>query len=173
MLIWFAILSMVLTWMVFQSPALDYRLVALGAAIPVLEVPFGSGPLHALITPTAALALIMVATQRRRLLRRQLLGIPIGMYMHLVLDGAFMNAQVFWWPFMGTKLFDAQTPELSRGLLSGLMELFGVGVAIWAFGRFGLDDPDRRKRFLSSGQLDRSTMGPSSRGPSQRPGGRR
>ena len=35
----------------------------------------------------------------------------------------------------------------------------GIGAAIWAYGRFGLDDPLRRQKFLSTGQLDRSVMG--------------
>jgi hypothetical protein len=85
-LIWFAVMSVVLTWLVFQSPALDYRMVALGAVLPVLEIPFGAGPLHSLLAPTVVLALVMLATRGRRLVRRQWLGLPIGMYLHLVLD---------------------------------------------------------------------------------------
>ncbi|MBS1837602.1 MAG: hypothetical protein JST64_07880, partial [Actinobacteria bacterium] len=49
MLIWFASLSVVVTWAVFQSPQIDYRMVALGSVIPVAEVPFGAGPLHSML----------------------------------------------------------------------------------------------------------------------------
>lgn len=160
MLIWFAALSVVLTWMVFQSPALDYRLVALGAIVPIVEVPFGGGPLHSIAVASIILGVVMVTTQNKRLLRRRLLGIPIGLYLHLVLDGAFTDANTFWWPFMGLAFSPGQAPELARGPLSILMEVIGIGVAVWAYGRFGFDDPGRRKRFLRTGQLDRSVMGP-------------
>ena len=164
MLIWFATLSVVLTWAVFQSPAIDYRLVALGAVLPVVEAPFGAGPLHSLLAPTLVLALVMVATQRRRLVRRRWLGLPIGMYLHLVLDFAFTRTATFWWPFLGFEFSPGSSPEWDRGVLSLLMELVGIGVGVWAYGRFGLDDPARRSRFLRTGQLDRSVMGPSGRG---------
>lgn len=164
MLIWFATLSIVLTWAVFQSPAIDYRLVALGAVLPVVEVPFGAGPLHSLFAPTLVLAVVMLVTQRRRLVRRRWLGLPIGMYLHLVLDLAFTRTQTFWWPFLGLEFSDGPAPELDRGVVSILMELVGIAVGVWAYGRFGLDDPDRRSRFLRTGQLDRAVMGPSGRG---------
>ncbi len=164
MLIWFATLSIVLTWAVFQSPAIDYRLVALGAVLPVVEVPFGAGPLHSLFAPTFVLAVVMLVTQRRRLVRRRWLGLPIGMYLHLVLDLAFTRTQTFWWPFLGLEFSSGPAPELDRGVVSILMELVGIAVGVWAYGRFGLDDPDRRSRFLRTGQLDRAVMGPSGRG---------
>jgi hypothetical protein len=166
--IWFAVLSVVLTWAVFQSPAIDYRLVALGAVLPVAEVPFGPGPLHTLLGPTVVLTAVMLATQRRRLVRRRWLGLPIGMYLHLVLDLAWTDAEVFWWPFLGAPLFDGDAPELGRGVWTLVMELAGVAAAVWAYRRFGLDDADRRRRFLHTGQLDRAVAGPG-RSPGSRP----
>lgn len=157
-------MSVVLTWAVFQSPALDYRLVALGSVIPVAEIAFGAGPLHSLLAPTAVLALTMLLTQKRRLVRRRWLGISIGMYLHLVLDAAFTRSQSFWWPFLGFGFSPGSAPELSRGLVTVGMELVGVGVGLWSYGRFGLDDPRRRQRFLRTGQLDRDIMGETERG---------
>lgn len=159
MLIWFSVLSVVITWAVFQSPALDYRLVALGAVLPVVEAPFGAGPLHSLLAPTLILAVVMLATQRRRLVRRRWLGLPIGMYMHLVLNFAFTRTATFWWPFLGTSFSPGRAPELSRGWWSLLMELCGIAVGVWAYRRFGLQDADRRSQFLRTGQLSRSVMG--------------
>lgn len=158
MFIWFAVLSVVLTWAVFQSPAIDYRLVALGSVLPVLEVPFGAGPLHSLLAPTLVLAIVMAATVRRRLVRRQWLGLPIGMYMHLVLDLAFALTATFWWPFLGWSFTGGPAPELERGVWAVMMEVAGVGVGCWAWRRFGLSDPERRSRFLRTGQLDRSVV---------------
>ncbi len=160
MFIWFAVLSIVITWAVFQSPAIDYRFVALGAVLPVIEVPFHAGPLHSLVAPTAVLGIVMLATMRRRLVRRRWLGLPIGMYLHLVLDGAFTLTETFWWPFLGTSFTAGPAPEIDRGLWSVVMELIGVGVGWWAWRRFGLDDPARRSRFFRTGQLDRAVMGP-------------
>ena len=42
-----------------------------------------------------------MATRGRRLARRQWLGLPIGMYLHLVLDLSWTRSQTFWWPFLG------------------------------------------------------------------------
>ena len=159
MLIWFATLSIVLTWAVFQSPAIDYRLVALGAVLPVVEVPFGAGPLHSLFAPTLVLAVVMLVTQRRRLVRRRWLGLPIGMYLHLVLDLSWTRSETFWWPALGAGFGEGRAFELDRGLWSLAMEVVAVVVGVWAYGRFGLDDADRRRRFLRTGQLDRSVMG--------------
>lgn len=165
MLIWFAALGVVLTWAVFQSPALDYRLVALGAVLPVVEVPFGAGPLHTLAAPTLVLAVVMLVTRGRRLVRRRWLGLPIGMYLHLVLDGAWARTETFWWPVLDRRFSPGPAPEVDRGIWWLLMELVGVAAAVWAYRRFGLDDPGRRRRFVTTGQLDRATTTGRRQGP--------
>ncbi len=156
MIIWFAVLSVVLTWAVFQSPALDYRLVALGSVLPVLEVPWGAGLLHTLLVPTLVLVVVMLATVGRRLVRRRWLGLPIGMYLHLVLDGAWMRTETFWWPVLDRSFTPGAAPEISRGWLSLVLDVVGIAVGVWAWRRFGLEDPERRSRFLRTGQLDRA-----------------
>lgn len=159
MLIWFAVMSVVLTFVVFQSPAIDYRMVALGSLVPLIEVPFGAGALHSLLAPTVVLAVVMLLTRNRRLVRRQWLGLPIGMYLHLVLDLAWTRTEAFWWPLLGLEYTDGAL-ETGRGAWSLVMEVVGVVAAFWAYRRFGLDDHARRERFLRTGQLDRSVMGP-------------
>ena len=159
MLIWFASAAVVFTFVVFRSPAIDYRLVALGAVLPVAEVPFGVGPMHALVTPTVVLVVVMLATRHRRLVRRRWLGLPIGMYLHLVLDAVFNMPETFWWPFLGTSFGADTAPEVSRGWWSVVLEVVGIALAVWAWRRFGLDDAERRSRFVHTGQLDRSVVG--------------
>ncbi len=159
MFIWFAVLSVVVTWAVFQSPAIDYRLVALGSVLPVVEAPFGAGPLHSLLAPTVVLGVVMLLTRHRRLVRRRWLGLPIGMYLHLVLDLAWTRTDTFWWPFLSRSFSPGSSPEVSRGVWSLVMEVAGIAVGVWAYRRFGLDDPDRRSLFLRTGQLDRAHMG--------------
>lgn len=159
MLIWFAVMSVVITFVVFQSPQIDYRLVALGSVLPVLEVPFGAGPAHSLVAPTVLLVVVMLATRGRRLVRRRWLGLPIGWYLHLVLDFAWTGTETFWWPFLGLGLGGADSFELARGWWSLLLDGVAVLVGVWAYRRFGLEDPARRSRFVRTGQLDRSVMG--------------
>lgn len=164
MILWFAGVSFVFVWWVFRSPALDYRLVILGSVLPAGEVVFG-GPrvLHTLLAPVALLTVIMVATQRRRLLRRRWIGLPIGMLMHLVLDGVWARPKVFWWPFLGTSFGSGGLPELSHGLaLTLLLELIGLGCLVWAWRAFDFSDRATRDRFLRTGRLNRVVEQPPS-----------
>jgi hypothetical protein len=153
---WFIGVGWLLVIAVFQSPALDYRLVMVGAVVPLADaVTRGPWVLHTLLASVASLAVVMVATQRRRLVRRRWLGLPIGMFMHLVLDGAWANTDVFWWPAFGTSFGHDRLPELDRGALSVVMELVGVAALVYAWNRFGLREPAARDRFLRTGQLPR------------------
>jgi len=156
MFVWFAAGSVAVVWAVFQSPAIDYRAVMFGAVLPLVETPLGDGPLHTLAAPTIIMAVVMSATIGQRLRRRQWLGIPIGMFLHLVLNGSWSRTTLFWWPATGLRFESNEPLVLSRGLFSVVLELAGVGLAAWLFQRFGLDDPARRSRFVRSGQLDRA-----------------
>ncbi|MEZ5380845.1 MAG: hypothetical protein R2754_03510 [Microthrixaceae bacterium] len=159
MFLWYLGVSWVAVWSVFRSPALDYRLVMVGSVLPVGELPVGTGPLHTLLAPVLALAVVMLATRGRRLVRRRWLGLPIGMFVHLVLDGSVARPELFWWPLGGGGAFGASLPELGAGIWLLVAELIGLGAILWAVGRFGLDDADRRAMFLRSGQLDRALAG--------------
>ena len=156
MFVWFAAGSVALVWAVFQSPAIDYRMVVLGSVLGVLEAPLGPGPLHTLLAPCVALGAVMALTVGRRLLRRRLLGVPIGMFLHLVLDGAWTDTGVFWWPLGSGRLFEGSSAIVERGMWSALMEVAGIAVGVWCWRRFGLSDPARRSLFLRSGHLERS-----------------
>lgn len=155
MLIWFAAASMVLVAVVFKSPGVDYRVVATGAVLPVGEAALG-GPraLHSVVGAVAVLGLVMVATSRRRMWRRRLLGLPIGLMAHLVLDGSFTRTRVFWWPVTGGPFAPGQVPELDHLGVSLVLEAAGVALAWWSWRWFGLDDRERRRRFVREGRLD-------------------
>lgn len=164
MLLWFAGMSLVLAWNVFRDPALDHRLVVLGAVLPdLVEIPAGrAGPLHALLGATGVLAMVMIATVGRRLLRRRLLALVIGMFFHLVLDGVWATSDVFWWPLSGLALGDTQVPALERGPgLTAVLEVAGLAALVWAWFRFGLGDSGRRTRFVRTGRVDRTLTDPS------------
>lgn len=161
MLVWYAAGAAAAVWAVFDSPALDYRLVMLGAVLPVVEVGLGRpGPLHSVVVAVAVLAVVMLVTPGRRLLRRRLLGVPIGLFGYLVLSGAWADTDGFWWPLTGTSLSSAEPPELARGPLTVLLEVAGIALGLWWFRRVGLDDRSHRERFLRTGQLPRGTTPP-------------
>jgi hypothetical protein len=101
--------------------------------VPLVEVPWGAGPLHSLLAPTVVLGIVMAATTGRRLVRRRWLGLPIGMYLHLVLDLAWTRSETFWWPFLGPALDWDTAFELDRGLVSVVMEVVAVAVG-WLLG---------------------------------------
>lgn len=157
MFFWFIGGSVLLVWLVFQTPTIDFRMVALGAVIPLIDAVMG-GPrvLHTLLAPVVALAVVMAATVGHRLRRRKWLGVPIGMFLHLVLDGTWSDEELFWWPLFGTEFTMDGLAEWSRGGVGLLMEVAGLAAIWWMVARFDLTDPQRRRRFLRDGQLDRS-----------------
>jgi hypothetical protein len=160
MFLWFAGLSIVAVWVVFRSPGVDYRYVVAGALLPLVELPFGEPRLlHSLTGAVAVLVLAMLVRPRQRLVQRRLVGVPIGMFMHLVLDGIWADTTAFWWPFAGRHWSDEPLPELSRGAWNILLELAGLVALAWCWRRFDLSDADRRRRFLRTGQVDRDLMG--------------
>jgi len=160
MLIWFVVLAPVLVAEVFRSPMMDLRIVAFGAVLPVLEV-ISPVPLylHTMACPLIVLTTVMLGTINRRLLRRQLLGVPIGLFVHIVLDGTWRFDELLLWPAFGVSLEGVEPPETSTTLLVGLLfESIGLVVAWWAFRRYGLRDKQNLIRLVKSGQLNRSVF---------------
>jgi len=153
--LWFLGGALVIAWAVFRDPAVDYRLVMVGAVLPdVVNAPFGgAGVGHSVTASVVLLGAVMVATIGRRGLRRHLLALPIGTFLHLVLDGAFTTTAVFWWPFTGG-FDDAPLPSVDRGWWNVALEALGLGALVWGWRHFGLADPARRRRFLRTGRLD-------------------
>ncbi len=160
-LIWYLATAAVGVWAVFDSPALDYRLVLVGSVLPVAEVLLGRpGPLHSLVTAVVVLGLVMMTTQGRRVVRRRWLGIPIGLFAYLVFSGTWTDTEAFWWPLTGLGLSDASPPEIERLTMSVLLEIVGVGLGLWWYRRVGLDDSRHRRQFRRTGQLPRATTPP-------------
>lgn len=155
MLLWFATTSIVLVAIVFRSGAVDYRTVALGALLPWIDALFG-GPrvLHSLLGVGVVLTAAMLLTRNRRLVRRRVLGIPIGLLCHLVFDGSFTDTHAFWWPAFGLSFSDGQVPELRHLGMSIVLEILAVGLTVWAWRLFDLQRPNARQRFLDHGRLD-------------------
>lgn len=162
MLLWFVGPSVAIVWLVFRSPAVDYRVVALGAVLPLLEAVLGRPALlHTLLGAVVALGAVMAATRGRRLVRRRWLGVPIGLFLHLALDGTITRADLFWWPVLGTSLPGGPLPELDRApLVVVALEVLGALACWWCWRTFGLDDPGRRRAMARTGQVDRRLLPP-------------
>lgn len=155
MLFWFVGTVVVAVWWVFRDPAFDYRLLVVGAVLPLVELAVGGARvLHSVTFAVVLLTLLMVATSGRKPFRRMLLGLPIGLLLHLVFTGAWRDAAVFWWPFFGTGFDDAAHPVAARGWWNLPLEAVGLALCWWVVRRARLDDPNRRERFRRTGRLD-------------------
>lgn len=157
MVLWFLGGAFVIVWMVFRSPALDYRLVMAGALLPIVDIALG-GPrfLHSLLACVVALVIVMAATRHRRLARRRWLGLPIGLLLHLVLDGTWNRPRNLWWPLLGTSFGNGRVPELSHPApVIAVLEVLGLVLLAAMARRFRLFEGPTRQRFLRTGQLSR------------------
>lgn len=154
MVLWFVATAVLTIHFVFRDPRFDHRPLILGALLPdVLDAPFGGARwFHSLTVAVAVLAAVMALTVGRRRVRTMLLGIPIGILLHLVFDAAFDDTDVFWWPFTGG-FGGARLPLVERGWWNLVLEAVGLLLCLWAFRRFGLADPARRRAFARSGTL--------------------
>jgi len=156
MVLWFVGTAVAAVWFVFHDSRFDYRLLILGALAPdIIDAPIGGARvLHSVVGSVAVLMIVMFATVGRRGLRRRLLAIPIGTFLHLVFDAAFANTRVFWWPFGGVGFRDAPLPSWDRGLVNIPLEIIGLALCAWAVRRFGLRDRERLRRFWRTGVLE-------------------
>jgi hypothetical protein len=156
MFFWFIGTAIVAVWFVFHDPRFDYRCLLVGALLPdVTDGPFGGARvMHSVLGSVGLLVIVMAVTVGRRPIRRCLLAIPIGTFLHLVFDGAFATTKVFWWPFGGLSFHHAALPSWHRGGWDVLLELFGLALCAWAVRNFGLTDPARRRTFWRTGVLE-------------------
>lgn len=154
MLLWYIGPSIVAVHDVFRSRGLDYRLVGLGAIVPLLiDLPQGRFAYgHSLVVAVAALGVVMVGTiGRSRLVRRRLICLPIGWMCGLVLSGAFLHDVSFLWPLLGSDFpDDSLFPPVT---ILVLLDAAGLAITIWAWGRFGLNDRAIRDDFFRRGRL--------------------
>jgi hypothetical protein len=155
MFFWFVFGSIFGVWNVFQSSGLDFRLIAIGSLLPLLlDLPFGAQSYaHTLLAAVLVLTVTMLVTigRGRRLRRRRALGLPIGWFAALVLAGSWMHKELFWWPAFGTDR--PSFPLLAPWPVLIVEELLGLAAAWWAWTRFGLGDPARRRAFVRTGRL--------------------
>jgi len=153
MVLWHAGLALAIVWNVFRDPAIDHRLVVAGALAPdAVDLIWGRrAAAHTLMAPVVVLSLVMLATRGRRLLRRRLLALPIGMFLHLVLDATWTETDLMWWPLAGWEFPAGRlVPAFPLVLALEIVGAWAVGWFVW---RFALDRAEPRRYFLRSGRL--------------------
>lgn len=156
MFFWFIGTAIASVGFVFRDPAFDYRLLIVGSVLPIADGLFGGArALHSLTVSVLLLAVLMLATRRGGPRRKFLLGLPIGMILHLVFDGAWTDTDTFWWPFTGAMFDDQSLPIVQRGALSLLLEAAGIAICWWLVHANSLTSAPARRRFLHDGRLAR------------------
>lgn len=155
MFFWLIGTAVVTVWFVFRDPMFDYRLLVVGSVLPAVVDAISGGALvmHSLAFSVVLLAVLMLATSGRKPIRRTLLGLPVGTLLYLVFSGAWTNAAVFWWPFLGWDFDDAAHPVAARGWWNIPLELIGVALCWWIVRRADLRDSTRRAEFVHRGRL--------------------
>lgn len=151
---------------VFRDPKVDVRFLFMGALLPdILDLPVGSvffstGELwaHSLLVPSAFMAAVLIATRRGRR-RRAWMAVGVGWLFHLLLDGMWVNEEVFLWPFFG------DIPSGSSPFWAGaweralsdpwrwVKEAIGLGYLAWLWVALGLNDRSRIQNVMSTGRL--------------------
>ena len=121
MLFWFIGTSIASVWSVFRDPKFAYRWVIVGALVPMFSV----------VVVVAVLTAVMLLTIGKKVVRKNFLALTIGLFLHLVFDGAFLNTKMFWWPITGLSLHGYEIPFVERGLLNIPFEIVGVALIFW------------------------------------------
>ncbi len=160
MILWPVGAALVLAWAIFRDPALDYRLLVVGVLLPdLVDAPFGGARVaHTLVASVAVLVVVMLATRGHRDARRRLLALPIGMFLHLLVDGMWARTATFWWPAFGWDL-DGGLPALDAApAVIVVKELVGAVALGWWCHRVGLGDKAVRSQLLRTGRLPRRVL---------------
>lgn len=154
MLLWYVGASVLLVAYVFRSHGVDYRLIALGSLLPVgiSVVTGGQSYGSTLLAAATLLILVMVGTiGRPRLLRRRLLALPIAYLAGLVLSGAWLDADRFWWPLGGGSI--EVGPILPSWWVVVLLEAIGLVACWWMVGVCDLYEERPRRELWRTGRL--------------------
>lgn len=154
--LWFIGTSVLTIWFVFRDPGFDYRFLLVGVLAPdVIDGSWGGArAFHSIAASIAMLFLVMVLTIGRRSTRKRWLAVPIGLFLHLIFDGAFADTGAFWWPATGMSFRNRALPAVERGWLNFALEVIGLALCVVIFRLFGLAKVDRRREFLSRGRLN-------------------
>jgi hypothetical protein len=141
MLLWFVGTALAMVWFVFRDAHFPFAAVAIGALLPDLIglVPGAVAPTHSIVVVVSYLALAMILTIGRRALRKRLLAVAFGLFMHLVADFVFASDELFWWPLGGVSIEQSEIPTLERALAVNVgLEVLGTILLVWFLRRLAV-----------------------------------
>lgn len=156
MLLWFAATSVLTIHFVFGDPRFDHRWLIVGAVAPVLADVVGgwTSMVSSVSAGVVVLVAVMLATIGRREVRRRVLGLPIGMLLHIVFGASWNTTDVFWWPFAGVDLSESPALAAQRWPVGALLEVLGLLGCVWIVRRNSLTNAARRRAFFADGRLE-------------------
>lgn len=171
MVLWHLGASLWLFRWIFRDPKVDIRFLLVGALIPdLIDYPIGTivladrystGELwaHSLVAPTVYISFVLLATRRGRR-RRAWMALGVGWLFHLLLDGMWLDQEVFLWPFFGIELTAGPDPFWSQAWERAmddpwrwLREVAGGVYLLWLWYAVGLNRSERRAQTLRTGRL--------------------
>lgn len=171
MLFWHLGATLWLFRWIFRDPKVDVRFLFVGAILPdVIDLPLGTllladrystGELwsHSLLAATLYMVVVLLATRRGRR-RRAWMALGVGWLFHLLLDGMWVDQEVFLWPFFGVEIPAGATPFWSLAWERALSdpwrwvtEALGVAYLVWLWIALGMADSERRRVTIESGRL--------------------
>ena len=156
---------------VFRDPAMDLRILVLGAVLPdLIDKPigsilftsyFGTGRIyaHTLLFAAVVLGGVMAVTRRGTPARKRWMALPIGLLLHLLLDMP-IDAETLWWPVLGLTF-----PSFAEGAFVDLVaymvnspwviiqEIAGLAYLVALYRTRLRGDPERRRELVATGRL--------------------
>lgn len=154
MFFWFIGTACLAVGFIFRDPRFDYRLLVVGSLVPLIDGFFeDASALHSITTSIVLLGVIMLATSGRKPIRKVLLGLPIGMFLHLVFDAAWNDTATFWWPFTGWEFVNQGAPVAGGGAWNRVLEAIGIAICIWLVRHNRLTTREGWRQFVGTGTL--------------------
>jgi len=171
MLLWHLGGTVLIARYVFKDAAMDLRWLMLGALLPdLIDKPIGSLLFvdtfdshrlwgHTMLFPVVMLAVAMLAFRRGSAARKNALAVVLGVFIHLLLDGAWLRPEGFLWPLFGfdfPRMANHQLGELVRSMITNPMviagEVFGLAYLVLLWWRY-LREPGGVARFMRRGRI--------------------
>lgn len=170
MLFWHLGANLWLFRWIFRDPKVDVRFLFLGALLPdLIDIPVGTLLLadrystsqlwaHSLLLPSLYMVFVLLGTRRGRR-RRAFMAVGVGWLFHLLLDGMWVDQEVFLWPFFGdipagdTPFWPLAWERAMSDPWRWGKEAFGLGYLIWLWKHLDLGDQRRRSEVLATGRL--------------------
>lgn len=155
---------------IFRDPKVDVRFLLLGAILPdLIDLPIGTvlladrystGELwfHSLLLPTIYMIVVLAVTRRGRR-RRALMALGIGWLFHILLDGMWLDQDVFLWPFFGdippgaAPFWPLAWERAMSDPWRWVKEAVGLTYLVWLWLSLGLNERSRREATMQTGRL--------------------